>query len=77
MGNFNALVEDTASQIKLPLDHLLCIEEELSLVERFKLKEVIKSRKAKQATTYFSEFIKGIPECDPNPEAIYEKIMNQ
>jgi hypothetical protein len=54
---------------------LLCTEEPLSLVERYKLKEVIKSAKARNRVQHFSEFIKKFPECDADPRAVYEEVI--
>jgi hypothetical protein len=53
----------------------MCVEEKLSLLERFKLKQLIKSENAKKRVKYFSEFIKNFSECNVDPEAIYEKIV--
>ena len=73
MKNGNLIVENLASLVsnELPLH---CIEEPLSLVERYKLKEVIKSVNGRKRVQHFSEFIKKFPECDPNPEAMYREI---
>jgi hypothetical protein len=56
---------------------LLCVEEKLSLLERYKLREVIKSAKARKRVQHFSEFIKKFPECDADPEAVYEEIVEK
>jgi len=76
MENFNSLVEDASTALQLPLDKvpLLCVEEKLSLLQRYKLKEVIKRAKAQKRVQHFSEFIKKFPECGPDPEAVQEKI---
>jgi hypothetical protein len=78
MKNFNSLVEDAATALQLPFDEvpLLCVEEKLSLLERYRLKEIVKSIKAQKRIQHFSEFIKKFPECDANPEAVYEEILN-
>jgi len=73
MKNCNLIVENPASLVSNKL-LLHCIEEPLSLVERYKLKEVIKSVNSRKRVQHFSEFIKKFPECDPNPEAIYREI---
>lgn len=76
MENFNSLVEDASTALQLPLDKipLVCVEEKLSLLQRYKLKEVIKSAKAQKRVQHFSEFIKKFPECGPDTEALKEKI---
>ena len=77
MKNFNSLVEDAAAALQLPIDKvpLLCTEQPLSLVERYKLKEVIQSAKARKRVQHFSEFIKKFPECNADPEAIYQEVI--
>jgi hypothetical protein len=77
MENFKSLVEDAAAALKLPIDKvpLLCTEQPHSLVERYKLKEVMKSAKARKRVQHFSEFIKKFPECDADPEAIYQEVI--
>jgi hypothetical protein len=70
--NSHSLVEDASAA--LDQRHLLCVEEKRSLLERFKLREIIKSEKARKRVQHFSEFIKKFPECDADPKAIVEKI---
>ena len=77
--NSDSLVEDASAALQLPLDqrHLICVEDKRSMLERFKLREVIKSEKARKRVQHFSEFIKKFPECDADPKvtiAIVEKI---
>jgi len=76
MKNLNSLVEDVSAALKLPLDKvpLLCIEQKLSLLERFKLKEIIKSEKTRKRVQHFSEFIKKFPQCKPDPESIKKEL---
>jgi len=78
MANLNLLVEDAATALQLPIDKvpLLCVEEKLSLLQRYKLKALIRSAEARKRVQYFSEFIKKFPECDADPEAVYEEIVN-
>ena len=78
MENLNSLVEEAAAALQLPLDKvpLLCVEEKLSLLQGYKLKALIKSAKAKKRVQHFSEFIKKFPECDADPEAVYNEIFN-
>lgn len=77
MGNLNSLIEDASTALQLPMDKvpLLCTEQPLSLVERYKLKEVIKSAKVRKRVQHFSEFIKKFPECDVDPEAVYQEVI--
>ena len=77
MENFRSLVEDASDALQLPLDQvpLLCTENKLSLTQRFRLKEVIRSAKARKRVQHFSEFIKKFPECDADPETVFQEIM--
>ena len=77
MKNFRSLVEDASDALQLPLDQvpLLCTENKLSLTQRFRLKEVIRSAKARKRVQHFSEFIKKFPECDADPETVFQEIM--
>ena len=77
MENFRSLVEDASDGLQLPLDQvpLLCTENKISLIQRFRLKEVIRSAKARKRVQHFSEFIKKFPECDADPETIFQEIM--
>jgi len=79
MKHLNSLVEDTSTALQLPLDkvHLICVEEKLSLMQRYKLKELIRSKKARKRVQHFNEFIKKFPECDANPKAVYEQIAEK
>lgn len=77
MQNFRSLVADASDAVQLPLEQvpLLCTENKLSLIERFKLREVIRSNKARKRVQHFSEFIKKFPECDADPETVFQEIM--
>ncbi len=79
MKQLNSLVEDTSTALQLPLDkvHLVCVEEKLSLLQRYKLRELIKSEKLRKRVQHFSEFIKKFPDCDATPEAVYEQIVEK
>jgi len=77
MKNLNSLLEDTAAALHLPIDQvpLLCSEQPLSLLERYKLTSLVESAKARNRVQHFSEFIKKFPECDTDPEAVYEEAL--
>ena len=77
MQNFSSLVEDASDALQLPLAQvpLLCTENKISLTQRFRLKEVIRSAKARKRVQHFSEFIKQFPECDADPETVFQEIM--
>jgi hypothetical protein len=77
MKNFRSLVEDASDALQLPLDQvpLLCTENKFSLTQRFRLKEVIRSDKTRKRVQHFSEFIKKFPECDADPETVFQEII--
>jgi len=79
MQKLNSLVEDASAALQLPLDKvpLLCVEEKLSLLQRYRLREGIRSEKARKRVQYFSEFIKKFSECDADPETVYQEIVGK
>jgi hypothetical protein len=79
MKKLNSLVEDTSTALQLPLDKvpLVCVEEKLSLLQRFKLRKLIESERVQKRVQHFNEFIKQFPECDADPEAVYEQVVEK
>jgi hypothetical protein len=80
MKNFDSFIEEGSAAIQSQLDkvNVICVEEKLSLVQRYKLKQVLKSEKARKRVQHFSEFIKKFPECDVIPaEVISEQIVRK
>jgi hypothetical protein len=79
MKKLNSLVEDASAALQLPLDkvHLLCVEEKLSLLQRYKLREGIKNAETRKRVQHFSEFIKKFPECEANLEVVFEEIVGK
>jgi hypothetical protein len=75
MEKLNPLVENTSTA--LDKVHLLCVEDKLSLLQRYKLTALIKNNKAQNRVQHFSEFIKKFPECDANPKTVYEHIVEK
>lgn len=77
MKKLKSLLDDTSDKLQLPLDQvpLLCMETKLSLLERFRLKQMGRSDKARKQVQYFSEFIKKFPECNADPEAVLQEIL--
>lgn len=77
MTNVILLVESESNALQLLLDQipLLSTENRLSLTQRFRLKEVIRSTKARKRLQYFSGFIKKFPECDADQKTIVQEIM--
>ena len=52
-----------------------CVEQKLSLLERFKLRQLIPNDSARKRVQNFSEFIKNFKECDADREAIIEEFI--
>ena len=79
MKQLDSLIEEASAALKLPLDKkpLLCVEEKLSLLQRFKLKQLIDSKKARRRVVHFNEFIKKFPECDVAPESVYQEVFGE
>ena len=79
MKELNSLVKDASAALELPIDKvpLLCVEEKLSLLQRYKLRQLIESEKARKRVQHFNEFIKKFPECDAKPEAVYKQIVEK
>lgn len=75
MEKLNQLVEDLLTE--LDKVHLVCVEDKVLLSQRYKLKELIKGKKIQKRVQHFSEFIKKSRECDPDPEAIFEQIVEK
>lgn len=75
--SIGSLVRYASDELQLPIDKgpLLCTEQSLLLLERYTLKEKIKSAKARKIVQHFSEFIKKFPERDADAEAIYQEII--
>lgn len=65
----------------LPLLHdfkfVSCQENKLSLLQRYKLKQIVKNQKIRQQVQNFSEFIKKFPECTPDPETVYQEAIKK
>lgn len=78
MKELHSLVEDRSPALQLPklplVDEvpLVCVEEKGSLLQRYRLRQLVESEKARNRVKNFREFIKQFPECDPDPEAVYE-----
>ena len=78
MKNHKLLLEDLATQIQLPINEvpLVCVEQPLSLYQRYQLKSLIKGVQSQKQVQFFNEFIKKFPECDVDSEILYEASRN-
>jgi hypothetical protein len=56
---------------------LVCVEQRLSLIERYKLRQLTKNTLAKNRIKHFSEFIKKFPDCVPDLENLYQEIFKE
>lgn len=54
---------------------LFCKEEKISLYRRYQLRTHSESLKNKNRIQRFDEFIKRFPECDVDPEEVYEQVV--
>ncbi len=75
MKELSCLVEETSTEVDKI--HLLCVDEKLPLLQRYKLTEIIRSKKARKHVQHFSEFIKKFPECDADSRSIYQRIVEK
>lgn len=57
----------------------MCTENKFSLTQRFrletKLRRLARNDKIKKQVQYFNKFIKQFPECNTDPESLFEEIM--
>ena len=79
MKKLGSLVEETADVLKLPIDKtpFICVEEKLSITQRFKLKQRIKGKALRRRVQHFNEFIKQFPECKSDTETLYQEALEQ
>jgi hypothetical protein len=75
MKELNVLIRDTS--IRLDKPHVRCVENKLSLVQRYKLTEIIKSQHAKNRVQYFNKFIRKLPECDVDAEKVLHEMIKK
>nr|WPV76398.1 hypothetical protein [Naviculales sp.] len=73
MKKLNPAIKDSPIKLEVPFE---CIEEKLSIVERFKLRRLIKSKKTQKQVQYFKEFIKKFPQCDADSDDVYKEIID-
>ena len=79
MKQLDSFIKEVLVTLRLPLDKkpLLCIKERLLLLYRFKLKQLINSEKAKKRVVHLNEFINKSPECDVDPEHLFQEIFRE
>ena len=68
------ITKDELLELEPPV-YLSCFEEKTSLIQRYKLRELLDSKSGKRRIQHFSEFIKRFPECQPDTEALYKDII--
>jgi hypothetical protein len=78
----NGLAEESFETFELPFNEgpLVCIEEQSSLVQPFKLEKIVgiqKSRKLKKRIQHFNEFIKQFPDCGVDEKIIDKEIYQE
>jgi hypothetical protein len=74
MKKLDLFVKEDQPALSFPI---ICIEEKLSLLQRYKLKELIVNEKNRNRVKHFAEFIKKFPDCDPYIDAIYEEVVEK
>jgi len=74
MKELNSMIPNKSDQIKIPL---VCVEQKLSLLQRYKIKQLIKNKKLAKQVQNFNEFIKKFPECNADIEPVYEHIVEK
>lgn len=79
MQYLDSLLNNFLDKVNLPLNKVpvVCIEEKLSIVQRFKLKQLIQTEKGRKQVPFFSKFIKNFPDCQPEIDQIYKTIMEE
>ena len=65
------------SPFQLDQGPLVCVEDHISLLERFKLRKIIEDQRADGRIQHFSKFIRNFSECDADPEAVYERVVEK
>jgi hypothetical protein len=77
MKNLDSRLVDAAAALQLPVNEvpLVCTEQPFSLLERYKLKAVIKNGKLRERTEHFRKFMKGFPECGADPKTVYQEVI--
>jgi hypothetical protein len=79
MQELNSLVAESSEKLKLPLEKVPlmsveCVKEKVSILQRYKLRQVVESEKVKNRVKYFNKFIEKFPECDVNIEEIAKEV---
>jgi len=82
MKDLNSAVKNEPIALQLTPDEtpdgpFTCVEEKLSLVERYRLRTAVENAKTRRRVQHFSEFIKKFPECDVDPELVYEEVVGK
>lgn len=76
-------VEGTPTALQFPLDKipsglpLVCVQDKLSLLQRYKLRSFIEGKRIQKCAQHFSEFIKKFPECEAAPEDVYKQVVKK
>lgn len=73
MKKLNPAIKSAPVELKFPFE---CVEERLSIIERFKLRRIIENQETRKQVQYFREFIKKFPQCDADSEAVYKDIVD-
>jgi hypothetical protein len=74
MTKLEAIVKNPSIELPKPF---VCVENPLSIVQRFSLRSSLESDKARNQVKYFRDFIKKVPECDVDPDTVYEAVVGK
>jgi hypothetical protein len=82
MQKLNSLVQDTSNKLNLPLDEIpllsvKCVEEKTSLLQRFKLRQLLEGAKVRKRVQHFNKFIKQFPDCSVDLETVSQEIIDK
>jgi hypothetical protein len=75
MKELSCLVEETSTEVDKI--HLLCVDEKLPLLQRYKLTEIIRSKKARKHVQHFSEFIKNSLNVTPTQDLYINELLKK
>jgi hypothetical protein len=79
MQELNSLIADTSEKLQLPLDKVPlvsveCVKDKVSILQRYKLRQIVESTKVKNRVQHYDKFIKKFPECEVDLEEIAQEV---
>jgi len=77
MEGFDSFLDAVSPALPLDTVHVVCVEEKLSLSQRYKLRKLVESEASQKRVQDFYTFIKKFPECNANPEDVYNEVIGK